>query len=158
MDKKSDSQKKIIALNKKARFEYTIIERLEAGIVLQGTEVKALREGKGSIKECYCMIDRDEVYMVNCNISLYSCAGNFNHEPLRKRKLLLKKKEIKKLIGKTMEKGLTIIPVSIYFKRGLAKVEIALAKGKKAYDKRDTIRKKDEKRDLDRMVKERYKY
>ncbi|MGA1867216.1 MAG: SsrA-binding protein SmpB [bacterium] len=158
MAKKIDTERKIIAFNKKATFEYTLLERIEAGVVLQGTEVKALREGKGSIKECYCTIDKDEVYLINCHISPYSCGGSFNHAPLRKRKLLLKKREIKKLMGKTIEKGLTLIPVCLYFKRGLVKAEIALAKGKKAYDKRESIRKKDEKRDLNRMIKERHKY
>lgn len=158
MSNDSNVSKKIIASNKKARFDYTIIDNIEAGIVLQGTEVKALREGRANLKDSYCAIERGELYMINSHISSYSCGGIYNHEPERKRKLLIKKKEIHKLQSKIREKGLTLIPLSLYFNKRLVKVDIALAKGKKAYDKREVIRKKEEKREISRIMKEKQRY
>ncbi|HHX69121.1 MAG TPA: SsrA-binding protein SmpB [Gallicola sp.] len=148
--------KKIIANNKKARFEYFIEEVFEAGIVLKGTEVKSIRRGKVSIKESYCLLKNGELFIFGMHISPYEHGNRYNVDPLRTRKLLLHKKQINKLIGATKEKGFTIVPLSLYLKDGLVKLEIALAKGKKIYDKRDSIAKKDAERRIRRAVKERY--
>jgi len=138
--------------NRKAGFEYEFVEKFEAGLVLEGTEVKSIREGKASIQEAYCFLAKDEAFIKGMNISPYSNASFVSHETRRERKLLLKKREIEKLRSKTEEKGLTIIPLRLYINdRGFVKLEIALAKGKKIYDKRDDIKKKDQKRDLERM-------
>ena len=135
--------KKIIANNKKARFEYFIEETYEAGIVLKGTEVKSIRQGKVSIKESYCMIKNGELYIYGMHITPYEHGNIYNVDPLRTRKLLLHKRQINRLIGETKEKGFTIIPLSIYLLDGLIKVEIALAKGKKLYDKRASLKEKE---------------
>lgn len=138
--------------NRKASFEYEFIEKYEAGMVLKGTEIKSIREGKASIQEAYCFLRGEEAFVKGMNISPYSNASFESHEMTRERKLLLKKKEIVKLREKTEEKGLTIVPVRLYLNnRGFAKLEIALAKGKKIYDKREDIKKKDQKRELERM-------
>lgn len=137
--------------NKKAGFEYHLLERYTAGMQLLGTEIKSIRNGKASIQEAYCAFDHEELWVKNMNISEYEMASHFNHDPLRNRKLLLKKKELARLLGAVKEKGLTIIPVKLFISgRGFAKLEIALAKGKKLYDKRQDIREKDVKRDLQR--------
>lgn len=146
---------KQVTTNKKAFHDYFILDSIEAGIVLQGTEVKSLREGKANLKDGYARIDRGEVYLIDCHISPYPCGGHFNHEPERPRKLLLKKQEIKRLLGKMTEKGMTLIPTRIYFKDGKAKVEIGIAKGKRLYDKRESLRKKDERREIERAFKDR---
>ena len=130
---------KIIANNKKARHDYFILEEYEAGIVLKGTEVKSVRQGKVSIKESYCQINNAEVFIFGMHISPYEQGNIYNVDPLRTRKLLLNKREILKLIGKTKEKGLTLVPLKVYLKYGLVKLEIGLAKGKKIYDKREKI-------------------
>ncbi len=145
-------QGKIIATNRKATHDYFIIEKYEAGIALTGTEIKAIRQGKVNIKESFARIIKGEVYLLNMHIGHYSHGNIYNHEPLRDRKLLLHKKEIAKLIGKLSQKGLTLIPLSLYFKKNFVKVELALAKGKKLYDRREDIKK----RDLQRQEK-RYK-
>ena len=138
--------------NRKASYEFEFVEKVEAGIMLKGTEIKSLREGKASIQEAYCYFKKEELYIKGMNISPYSQASFESHEMTRDRKLLLKKRELEKFKSKTEEKGLTIVPVRIYInKRGLAKLEIALAKGKKIYDKRESIKKKDQKRELERM-------
>lgn len=138
--------------NRKASYEYEFIEKVEAGIMLKGTEIKSLREGKASIQESYCYFKKDELFIKGMNISPYSQASFESHEMTRDRKLLLKKRELEKFKSKMEEKGLTIIPVRIYINsRGLAKLEIALAKGKKIYDKRDSIKQKDQKRELERL-------
>lgn len=138
--------------NRKAHFEFEFIEKFEAGMVLKGTEIKSIREGKASIQEAYCFLKGEEAFVKGMNISPYSNASFESHEMTRDRKLLLKKREIEKLKSKTEEKGLTIVPVKLYInKRGFAKLEIALAKGKKIYDKRDDIKKKDQKRELERL-------
>ena len=139
---------KIICQNKKARHDYFIEDTFEAGMVLLGTEVKALRDGKSSLGDSYAAIQGGEVYLLNCHISPFTPAHQFNHNPLRKRKLLLHKKEINKLIGKTKEKGYNLIPLKIYFKDGKAKVELSLAKGKRQYDKRQTIKKRESDREI----------
>jgi len=144
---------KQIAANKKAFHDYFILETIEAGLVLQGTEVKSLREGRANLKDSYARIESGEAYLIDCHISPYSCGGHFNHDPTRPRKLLLKKAEIKRLFGKMTEKGMTLIPTRLYFKEGRAKVEIGLAKGKRQYDKRETLRKKEERREIERAMK-----
>ncbi|HNW27600.1 MAG TPA: SsrA-binding protein SmpB [Spirochaetota bacterium] len=139
-----------IARNKKARFDYEIIETFEAGIVLAGSEVKSLRQKKASIQESYARIKDGEVYITGMNIAVYEMANRFNHEPVHDRKLLLHRHEIKRLIGKVQEKGLTLVPLKLYFKNGKVKVELGLAKGKARYDKRDSIKKRDVDRELQR--------
>lgn len=138
--------------NRKASYEFEFVEKLEVGIMLKGTEIKSLREGKASIQEAYCYFKKGELFIKGMNISPYSQASFESHDMTRDRKLLLKKKELEKFKSKMEEKGLTIVPLRIYINsRGLAKLEIALAKGKKIYDKRDSIKKKDQKRELERM-------
>ncbi len=138
--------------NKRASFEYHLLEKFVAGIVLAGSEIKSVREGKVSLKEAYCVFLKNELYIRHMNIAMYKQASYNNHEPLRERKLLLNKKELKKLRKKVDEKGLTIIPLRMFINnRGLAKMEIAAAKGKKIYDKRQSIKEKDQKRDVARL-------
>jgi len=149
----AESEEKNITVNRKARYEYSIVQTYEAGIVLQGTEVKALRQGKANIVDSYAMLRAGEVWLIALHISPYEQGNINNHEPTRDRKLLLKKSEIRKLIGKTKEKGLTLVPLRLYFKKGKVKVEIALAKGKKVYDKREAITKRDQQRDQERDFK-----
>ena len=144
---------KPVANNKKAFHDYFIIEKYEAGLSLVGTEVKSLRAGKCSIKEAYVRIENGEAYVVGMNISPYEQGNIFNRDPLRTRKLLLHKREIAKLVGDTSEKGFTIMPLQVYFKDGRAKLEIGLAKGKKLYDKREDMAKKDLRRELERDFK-----
>jgi SsrA-binding protein len=153
----SSQAERVIATNKKAFFNYEILDSLEAGISLLGSEVKSIREGRVSLKESYAEIRDGEIFLINCHISPYSPANQFNHEPKRPRKLLLHKREIKKLMGKVKEKGLTLIPTKMYFnKRGLVKIEIALAKGKKAYEKKEAIKERDRRREMEAELK-RYK-
>lgn len=144
---------KLIANNKKARHEYFLEELYEAGISLHGTEVKSLRQGKCSIKEAFIHIENGEVIIYGMNISPYEQGNIFNKDPLRPKKLLMHKSEINKLLGKIKEKGYTLVPVEVYFKGSLVKVQIALAKGKKLYDKRDDIAKKDARREAEREFK-----
>ncbi|MCI5493247.1 MAG: SsrA-binding protein SmpB [Lachnospiraceae bacterium] len=144
---------KLIANNKKARHDYFLEETYEAGISLHGTEVKSLRQGKCSIKEAFIHIEDGEVILYGMNISPYEKGNIFNRDPLRPKKLLMHKYEINKLLGKMKEKGYTIVPVEVYFKGSLVKVKIALAKGKKLYDKRQDIAKKDAKREAEREFK-----
>ena len=137
--------------NKKARFEYEILEKFNAGIVLQGSEIKSIRNGKASINEAYCAIENGELWIRNMHISIYTEATINNHEPLRLRKLLLKHQELKKITKKLKDVGISIIPLKVYVsEKGWAKMEIALAKGKKLFDKRESIKKKDVQRQLDR--------
>ena len=149
---------KIVILNKKARFLYEIIEVLEAGIVLQGTEVKSLRRGRANLKDSYATIREGEVVLCNMHISPYEQGSIFNHDPERERKLLLHKQEIKRLTGKIVERGMTLVPLKIYFKNGRAKIELGLARGKSAYDRRKDIARKDEQRMLEREFKEKGKF
>ena len=150
MEKK---QEKLIANNKKAYHDYFILDTYEAGISLAGTEVKSLRMGKCSIKEAFIRIENGEVFIYGMNISPYEKGNLFNKDPLRVRKLLLHRSEIQKILGKTTEKGMAVVPLKVYFHGGLVKVEIGLAKGKKLYDKRDDIAKKDQKREAQREFK-----
>lgn len=146
-------QEKNITVNRKARHEYSILQTFETGIVLSGTEVKALRQGKANLVDSYANIEKGEVWLISANISAYEQGNINNHEPTRTRKLLLKKSEIRRLIGKVKEKGLTLIPMRLYFKNGKVKVELAVAKGKKVYDKRESIAKRDFQRDQERRFK-----
>jgi len=146
----------VVATNRKAFHDYAIEEKLEAGIVLRGTEVKSLREGKVNLRDSYASVDHEEVILHNCHITPYSHGNIMNHDPLRPRKLLLHRKEISKLLGKTQQKGLTIVPLRIYFSpQGKAKIEIALAKGKKQYDRREAIKSRDAGREVERAMKDR---
>ena len=147
---------KIVAENRKARYDYHIEDKFEAGMVLLGTEVKSLRTGRCNLKDSYARIINDEIWVINIHIGPYPFAYYNNHEPRRQRKLLLHKSEIKKLYGKVNEMGYNLIPLRVYFKNGKAKIQIALARGKKKYDKRHSIRRRDEQRDLDRTMR-RYK-
>ena len=144
---------KLVANNKKAYHDYFIEEKYEAGLVLHGTEVKSLRMGKCSIKEAFIRIENGEVFIYGMHISPYEKGNIFNKDPLRVRKLLLHKQQIRKLIGNSSEKGYTIVPLQVYFKDGRAKIEIGLAKGKKLYDKRDTIAKNDMRRQAEKDFK-----
>ncbi len=145
---------KINIENRRARFDYQFIEQFTAGIVLQGTEIKSIREGKAGLSDSYCYFRGGELYIKNLHITEYSEASFKNHEPLRERKLLLSKTELRKLEGKLKDRGLTIIPVRLFLSdRGFAKVEIALAKGKKEFDKREDIKKKDAEREVGRKLK-----
>jgi SsrA-binding protein len=147
---------KLVCQNRKAFHDYEIVETVEAGLVLVGTEVKSLRDGRANLKDSYARIKRGEAFLYGLHISAYTHAYYDNHDPERVRKLLLHRQEIKRLLGKTQEKGFALIPLKIYFKEGKAKVEIALARGKKAYDKRESLKRKEETRELDRARK-RYK-
>ena len=145
----------LIADNRKARHDFHLFDTYEAGVVLLGTEVKAIREGRVNLKDSYGRVEHGEVFLYNLHISPYSHRGYATHEPLRRRKLLLNKIEIRKLIGKTLERGLTLVPVRMYFKNGRVKVALCVAKGKKNYDKRETIRRREIDRETRAIVKER---
>ena len=142
-----------IAENRKAFHDYHLLDTFEAGVVLLGTEVKAIREGRVNLRDSFARIDDGEVFLYNVNISPYSHRGYADHEPMRRRKLLLRREEIKKLVGKTVEKGMTLVPVRMYFKKGLVKVAVSLAKGKKEYDKRETIKRRETERETRAAVK-----
>lgn len=148
-----DEPEKNITVNRKARHEYAVLQTFEAGIVLQGTEVKSLRGGKANLVDSYATLKDGEVWLMNLHISEFTQGNINNHEPKRPRKLLLNKSEIRKLIGKVKEKGLTLVPLRLYFKKGKVKVELALAKGKKVYDKRKDIAKRDFEREQERRIK-----
>ncbi len=146
--------RKLIAQNRKARHNYHIAERFEAGIALTGTEVKSLRQGRASMGEAYAVERGGEIYLINAHIAEYAAGGRFNHAPTRARKLLLKKREIRKLIGNLRRSGMTLVPLSLYFnERGRAKVEIALATGKRKYDKRQAEKERDWKRNKERLMR-----
>ncbi|MEM8484549.1 MAG: SsrA-binding protein SmpB [Bacteroidota bacterium] len=145
---------KIITSNRKARHEYHISDTLEVGIVLLGTEVKSLREGKANLQEAYCTFTEGELMLMQCHIAPFKHGGHYNHDPLRPRKLLLHRRELKKWDATAHQKGFTIVPLKMYFKTGRVKLEIGLAKGKKLYDKRSDIADRESKRKLDRVMKE----
>lgn len=155
-DVKNESGK-LVASNKKARHEYFIEEVYEAGIVLTGTEIQSVRKGKVNLIDSYVEVRQGEAYLINAHISEYDFGNIFNHEPRRPRKLLLHKMQIRKMESKIREKGMTVVPLRMYLTRGLAKLEIGLARGKKLYDKREDIAKRDAARDVDRAIKERHK-
>ncbi len=144
---------KIIAKNRKASFEYFLLDKFEAGIELQGSEIKSIRAGQVSIGEAFIQIDNLEAWLINSHVAKYDAASIFNHDPKRKRKLLLHKKEINQIWNAVRQKGLTVVPTILYLSNGKAKIEIALAKGKKMYDKRDSIAKRDQEREISRTRK-----
>jgi SsrA-binding protein len=144
-----------IAENRKAHHDFHLLETFEAGIVLLGTEVKSIREGRVNLRDSYARVEDGEVFLYNVNISPYSHRGYADHEPLRRRKLLLHRDEIRKLIGKTVEKGMTLVPVRLYYKNGRVKVAVSLAKGKKEYDKRETIKRREADRETRAAIKAR---
>jgi len=154
-DTKSDPDFQSIAKNRQGRHDYQIIESWEAGIVLTGTEVKALREGKANISDAYGIVRNGEIFLLNLHISPYERGGYTNHEPTRTRKLLLHRKEIRRLIGSVERDGLTLVPLELYFKKGVAKVALALGKGKKLHDKRETERQRDADREMARAMRTR---
>jgi len=144
-----------IAENRKAFHDFHILETFEAGVALLGTEVKAIREGRVNLRDSFARVEDGEIFLYNVNISSYSHRGYADHEPLRRRKLLLHRDEIRKLIGKTIERGMTLVPVRLYFKKGRVKVALSLAKGKKDYDKRETIKRRETERETRAAVKSR---
>lgn len=148
-------EEKTVCVNRHARHDYFIEEIYEAGLVLKGSEVKSLRDGKANLKDSYARILRGEAVLLNAHISPYAAANQFNHDPTRTRTLLLHKKQIERLTGKTRERGLTLIPLRLYFKNGKAKVELGLARGKKLYDKRETLKRRAAQREVERSLKSR---
>ncbi|MEI5992927.1 SsrA-binding protein SmpB [Candidatus Enterococcus mansonii] len=144
---------KLIAQNRKARHDYTVVDTMEAGIVLQGTEIKSIRNGRINLKDGFARVRNGEVYLLNVHISPYEQGNIFNHDPLRTRKLLLHKKQIAKLIAETKNTGITIVPLKVYIRNGYAKVLIGLAKGKKQYDKREDLKRKEINREISRTLK-----
>lgn len=146
---------KIVSDNRQARFLYDILETYQAGIELKGTEVKSIREGKVNLRDGYGLIRQGELWLINVHISPWGSASNyFNHDPLRTRKLLLHKEEIRKLVGKVEQKGLTLVPLKMYLKNGWVKVDIGLGKGKKLHDKREDMKRRDDKREIERAIKQ----
>lgn len=152
---KKESSEKNICQNKTARLNYYIDDTLEAGIVLVGTEVKSLREGRANLKDSYALVKDEEVYLHELHISPYTHGNRYNHDPLRVRKLLLHKREINRLYGKSREKGLTLVPLKMYFKNGKVKVEIGVGRGKKLHDKREDLKLKEDRRDIERAFRAR---
>ena len=150
-----ETAQRTIAENRKARHDYHILDTWEAGVALLGTEVKSIREGRVNLRDSYARIDNGEVWMLNVHISPYSHRGSAGHEELRQRKLLLHRDEIRKMVGKVAEKGLTLVPLELYFKNGRVKVQLALAKGKQAHDKRETLRRREVDRETRAAVKAR---
>ena len=147
------ADEKVISTNRKAFHDYAILETYEAGLVLKGTEVKSLREAQVNFKDCYASIDNDEAWLIGCYISPYHHGTDANHDPDRDRKLLLHRKEIGRLTGKVAERGLTLVPLRLYFKHGRAKVELGLGRGKKLHDKRATLRDRDQRREMDQAAR-----
>jgi SsrA-binding protein len=147
------ADKKIVCTNRKAHRDYFFMDRYEAGMVLTGTEVKSLRDGRANLKDSYAHVKGEELFLYNMHISPYRHGNIANHEPTRTRKLLMHKREIRRLIGKIQEKGLSLIPVTVYFLRGKAKVELVLAKGKRQYDKRQDIKKREQDREIEKAMK-----
>jgi SsrA-binding protein len=152
---KTESTEPLIADNRKAHFDFHVLDTFEAGIVLLGTEVKGIREGRANLRDSFARVEQGEIWLYNVHINPYSHRGYVDHDPKRRRKLLLHREEIRKLIGKTVEKGLTLVPLRLYFKRGKVKVTLALAKGKQVRDKRETIRRREIDRETRAAVKER---
>jgi SsrA-binding protein len=149
----NEDGRKVVATNRKARHEYEILERFEAGLVLKGPEVKSVRDGKIGFQDAFARVERGEAWLYALHISPYEQANRFNEDPLRPRKLLLNRDEIRRLIGKVEEKGLTLIPIELYFRKGYAKVTLALARGRKLYDKREKLKKDDQEREARRAVR-----
>ena len=147
------AEDRVVATNRRARHEYEILETLEAGLVLRGTEVKSLRDGQVNFKDSYATVRNGEAWLRGCHISPYSHGTDANHEPERDRKLLLHKREITRIVGKTAERGLTVVPLKIYFKQGRIKIEIGLARGKKLHDKRATLRERETRREMEKAAR-----
>ena len=154
MSKNNGDGRKIITDNRKARYLYELLETYQAGIELQGTEVKSIRAGRVNMQDGYALVRNGEAWLINVHISPYETSAYFNHEPRRTRKLLLHRQEINKLIGLVEQKGLTLVPTKMYFKNGLVKVEIAVGRGKKLHDKRETMKQRDDKRQMERAMKQ----
>jgi SsrA-binding protein len=149
-----DQGRKIVSTNRKARHDYEILDTYEAGLVLTGSEIKSIRAGHVNLREGFVQARGDELWLLNTHIAAYDQAGQFGHDPLRPRKLLLHRKEINRIAARVQEKGLTIVPTMLYLTRGLAKVEIALARGKRQYDKRESLRRRDSQRQIERTLRE----
>lgn len=145
---------KVVSDNRRARHEYEVLEVFQAGIELVGTEVKSMRQGRANLQDSFARVEQGQLWLYNCHVSPYDHGNRFNHDPVRRRKLLMHAREIRKLKSRMQEKGLTLIPLKIYFKRNWVKVDLALARGKHLYDKRESIAQKDSKRQLDRLVKQ----
>jgi SsrA-binding protein len=145
----------IVVRNRKARHEYEVLEKLEAGLVLTGTEVKSLRAGRANLQDAFALFDRGELWLQNLHISPYEHGNRYNHDPLRPRKLLLNRRELRKLIGQVEQKGLTLVPLDIYFRRGIAKTTLALVRGKKLHDKREDLKRRADEREMERAFKNR---
>jgi SsrA-binding protein len=145
---------RVVAKNRKARHEFHVLQTWEAGLVLQGTEVKSLREGKANLADAYARIDGGELWLYNMHVSPYEAGNRFNHDPLRRRKLLMHRSELRRLVGEVEQKGLTLVPLDVHFSGGIAKVDLALVRGKKLHDKRDTLRERAVARDMERGFKE----
>ncbi|HEV7588673.1 MAG TPA: SsrA-binding protein SmpB [Longimicrobium sp.] len=145
---------RVVAKNRKARHEFHVLQTWEAGLVLQGTEVKSLRDGKANLADAYARIDGGELWLYNMHVSPYEAANRFNHDPLRRRKLLMHRGELRRLVGEVEQKGLTLVPLDVHFSGGIAKVDLALVRGKKLHDKRDTLRERAVARDMERGFKE----
>ncbi len=152
--KSAQPQAKNFVVNRQARYFYHLLEKFEAGMELTGTEVKSIREGKVVLKDAYAVIKREQVWLLACHISPYTAGSYFNHDPLRERRLLLRRQEIRKLTGRTQEKGFTLIPTRLYLKKNLIKCELALAKGKKVYDRRETERRRTIDRETEQAIRE----
>jgi SsrA-binding protein len=151
----ASSADRIAVQNRKARHEFHVLDTWEAGIVLQGTEVKSLRDGKANLQDSFARLDRGELWLYNLHISPYEMGNRFNHDPLRPRKLLMHRRELRRLVGEVEQKGLTLIPLDIHFSHGIAKVRLALVRGKKLHDKRDALRERADRRDVERAFKNR---
>ena len=147
---------KVIAQNRKARHDYAVLDTIEAGMVLQGTEIKAIRAGRINLKDGYARVRNGEVFLDNVHISPYEQGNQFNHDPLRTRKLLMKRRQIERLIGEVKQPGITLVPLKVYLKNGYAKVLIGIAKGKRQYDKREDLKRKDIDREINRTLRNRY--
>ncbi len=146
---------KVVADNRRARHEYEILETIEAGLALSGTEVKSIRQGKANLQDSFAKIEDNEIWLYRCHISPYDFGNRFNHDPLRKRRLLVHRRQINKLKAQTQEKGLALIPLKLYFKKNWAKIDLALARGKQLYDKRQSIAKRENQRQIERIIKHR---
>lgn len=149
----TDTSRQSIVRNRKARHEFHVLDTWEAGIVLQGTEVKSLRQGRANLQDSFARLDNGELWLYNLHISPYDPGNRYNHDPLRPRKLLLHRRELRKLIGQVEQKGLTLVPLELYFSKGIAKVSLALVRGKKLHDKRDDLKRRDAERDIERAYK-----
>ncbi len=143
-----EPEEKTVAQNRRARFEYQILETTEVGIVLKGSEVKSVRQGKVDLTDCFASVKDGEIWLHNMHVAAYQNAGPFNHNPKRSRKLLLHRREIRKIFGKTKQKGLSLVPIRLYWKHGMAKIELAIAKGKRSFDKRESLKQRDQDREM----------